>query len=123
MPSGDPWVRARRATEEMEKHLAAIARLADARASAIRELLDRGLTRAEIARRLGVTPAVVTKILKRPVISDPAGGREVGGGSAAPLGSSRSSPAGKLRQKRTDPSGRSTGARRTAGHKASTPLN
>jgi predicted transcriptional regulator len=76
MRSRDPWVRASRATEEMERHLVAIARLADARAIAIRELLDRGLTRAEIARRLGVTPAVVTKILKRPVTCDPASGNE-----------------------------------------------
>jgi DNA invertase Pin-like site-specific DNA recombinase len=68
MRSGDPWARARRATREMEKHLAAIARLADERAVAVRELLDGGLTRAEVARRLGVTPAVVTKILKRPVV-------------------------------------------------------
>jgi DNA invertase Pin-like site-specific DNA recombinase len=68
MWSGDPWARARRATREMEKHLAAIARLADERAVAVRELLDGGLTRAEVARRLGVTPAVVTKILKRPVV-------------------------------------------------------
>ena len=52
----------------MEHHLAAIARLADERALAIQELLDRGLTRSEVARRLGVTPAVITKILKRPVV-------------------------------------------------------
>jgi DNA invertase Pin-like site-specific DNA recombinase len=67
----DPWARARRATREMEAHLAAIARLADERALAIQELLDRGLTRAEVARRLGVTPAVITKILKRPVVASP----------------------------------------------------
>jgi DNA invertase Pin-like site-specific DNA recombinase len=67
----DPWARARRATDEMEQHLAAIARLADERAVAIQELLDRGLKRSEVARRLGVTPAVITKILKRPVVADP----------------------------------------------------
>ena len=65
----DPWARARTATDEMEQHLAAIARLADERALAIQELLDRGLTRIEVARRLGVTPAVITKILKRPVVA------------------------------------------------------
>jgi hypothetical protein len=64
----DPWDRARKATEEMERHLAAIARLADERALAIQELLDRGLTRSDVARDLGVTPAVITKILKRPVV-------------------------------------------------------
>jgi DNA invertase Pin-like site-specific DNA recombinase len=64
----DAWVRAQQATEEMERHLAAIARLADERAIAIQELLDDGLTRSEVARRLGVTPAVITKILKRPVL-------------------------------------------------------
>jgi transposase-like protein len=64
----DPWSRALKATEEMEQHLAAIARLADERALAIQELLDLGLTRSEVARRLGVTPAVITKILKRPVV-------------------------------------------------------
>ncbi len=63
----DPWLRARMATEEMDKHLAAIAGLADERALAVRELLARGFTRAEVARGLGVTPAVVTKILKRPL--------------------------------------------------------
>jgi DNA-binding MarR family transcriptional regulator len=66
----DAWVRAREATEEMEGHLAAIARLADERALAIQELLDQGLTRSELARRLGVTPAVITKILKRPVVGN-----------------------------------------------------
>lgn len=68
MPGEDPWTRARRATEEMEHHLGAIAHLADERALAIQELLDRGLTRSEVARRLGVTPAVITKLLKRPVV-------------------------------------------------------
>ncbi|HLJ07440.1 MAG TPA: hypothetical protein VKX24_02820 [Acidimicrobiia bacterium] len=66
----DPWSRARQATEEMERHLAAIARLADQRALAIQELLDQGLTRSDVARGLGVTPAVITKILKRPVVGD-----------------------------------------------------
>jgi DNA invertase Pin-like site-specific DNA recombinase len=72
----DPWVRARRATEEMERHLAAIARLADERAIALQELLDRGLTRSEVARGLGVTPAVITKILKRPVLGETPPDRE-----------------------------------------------
>ena len=53
---------------EMDYHLSAIARLADERAIAVQELLDRGLTRSEVARRLGVTPAVITKILKPPVV-------------------------------------------------------
>jgi predicted transcriptional regulator len=52
----------------MDRHLAAIARLADERALAIQELLDAGLTRSEVARGLGVTPAVITKLLKRPVV-------------------------------------------------------
>ena len=68
MSGDDPWTRARRATVEMEYHLSEIARLADERALAIRELLGRGLTRSEVARSLGVTPAVITKILKRPVV-------------------------------------------------------
>ena len=70
MRRGDPWARARKATTEMERHLAAIARLADERALAIQELLDLGLTRSEVARHLGVTAAVITKILKRPVIGE-----------------------------------------------------
>jgi len=76
----DPWARARKATAEMEQHLAAIARLADERALAVQELLDDGLTRSEVARHLGVTPAVITKILKRPVVGDAAhlGGQPVG---------------------------------------------
>jgi hypothetical protein len=53
----------------MEHHLAAIARLADVRAVAIQELLDHGFTRSEVARRLGVTPAVITKVLRRPVVA------------------------------------------------------
>jgi DNA invertase Pin-like site-specific DNA recombinase len=69
MLRGDAWDRARQATEEMEQHLAAIARLADERAAAIRELLDHGFRRSEVARRLGVTPAVITKVLSRPVVS------------------------------------------------------
>lgn len=70
MPQGDAWARAQRTTEEMERHLAAIARLADQRAAAIRELLNHGFTRSEVARRLGVTPAVITKVLRRPVVAD-----------------------------------------------------
>ncbi|MDQ1516550.1 MAG: hypothetical protein QOE80_2380 [Actinomycetota bacterium] len=69
MQPEDPWVRARRATDQMEQHLAAIAHLADDRAVAIQDLLDLGLTRSEVARGLGVTPAVITKILKRPVVA------------------------------------------------------
>lgn len=72
MRQEDPWARARRATEEMEEHLTAIARLADERALAVRELLQAGLTRSEVARRMGVTPAVITKILRRPVVCDAA---------------------------------------------------
>ena len=68
MSGEDPWARARKATAEMEYHLSAIARLADERALAVQELLDRGLTRSEVARRLEVTPAVISKILKRPVV-------------------------------------------------------
>jgi DNA-binding NarL/FixJ family response regulator len=68
MLQGDAWERARTATEEMEHHLVAIARLADERAVAIWELLDQGFTRSDVARRLGVTPAVITKILRRPVV-------------------------------------------------------
>jgi len=52
----------------MEYHLSEIARLADERALAVQELLDLGLTRSDVARRLGVTPAVITKILKRLVV-------------------------------------------------------
>lgn len=70
MTPEDPWSRARRATVEMEYHLAAIARLADERALAVQDLLDRGFSRSEVARRLGVTPAVISKILKRPVVRD-----------------------------------------------------
>ncbi|HLF40021.1 MAG TPA: helix-turn-helix domain-containing protein [Acidimicrobiia bacterium] len=70
----DALSRARRATEAMDGHLVAIARLADERALAVRDLLEDGLTRAEVARCLGVTPAVVTKILKRPVVAGGSGG-------------------------------------------------
>jgi ParB-like chromosome segregation protein Spo0J len=66
----------------MEPHLAAIARLADERAVAVRELLDHGFTRSEVARRLGVTPAVITKILRRPVVGE--AGALVRAGEAPP---------------------------------------
>ena len=80
----DPWTRAREATNEMEEHLAAIARLADERALAIHELLDDGLRRSDVARGLGVTPAVVTKILKRPVMRDASDVPGHPGGSEVP---------------------------------------
>lgn len=90
MSGQDPWARARRATEEMERHLAAIAHLADERALAIQELLDGGLTRSEVARRLGVTPAVITKLLKRPVVGNTAhGGRYLGGREVSRAGGRR----------------------------------
>lgn len=76
MPREDPLTRATRATAEMEHHLGAIARLADERALAVQELLDGGLSRSEVARRLGVTPAVISKILKRPVVRDAHGTEE-----------------------------------------------
>lgn len=89
----DPWSRARQATDEMERHLAAIARLADQRALAIQELLDHGLTRSEVARGLGVTPAVITKILKRPVVGDVSDVGEHRGGSNVCAGAPSGLPA------------------------------
>jgi DNA-directed RNA polymerase specialized sigma24 family protein len=61
----DPLIIARRAAMEMERHRIALARLADQRAAAVRLAIGRGLSRAEVARRLGVTPQAITKLLNR----------------------------------------------------------
>jgi DNA-binding transcriptional regulator LsrR (DeoR family) len=57
--------RAQRAIDGMEHHLQAIAKLADDRARALEDLLELGWRRSDIARELGVTRQVVTKILQR----------------------------------------------------------
>lgn len=62
---GDPLLVARRATQQMELHRTALARLADERADAIQAALAAGLSRADVARGLGVTPQAITKVLNR----------------------------------------------------------
>lgn len=48
----------------MDTHRAALARLAQERADAIREALAGGLSQADVARELGVTRQAVSKALR-----------------------------------------------------------
>lgn len=64
MPT-DPLTRARRAAAQMDTHRAALARLAQERADAVREAIAGGMSRSAIARELGVTPQAITKLLGR----------------------------------------------------------
>lgn len=64
MPA-DPLTRARRAAARMDSHRAAMARLGQERADAIREALATGMKRSEVARALGVSPQAITKLLQR----------------------------------------------------------
>jgi transposase-like protein len=49
----------------MESHRAALARLAQERADAVREAVANGMSRSEVARQLGVSPQAITKLLAR----------------------------------------------------------
>lgn len=62
----DALERARHAAAAMDTHRAAMARLAQERADAIREAIATGMSRSEVARALGVSPQAVTKLLQRP---------------------------------------------------------
>lgn len=64
MPA-DPLTRARRAAAQMDTHRAALARLGQERADAIRDALAGGMSRSQIARELGVSPQAITKLLAR----------------------------------------------------------
>ena len=66
---GDPLTRARRAAAQMDTHRAALARLGQERADAIREALAAGMARSDVARALGVSPQAITKLLGRSTIS------------------------------------------------------
>lgn len=60
-----PLDRARQASVAMDAYRGALAHLARERAEAIREALRSGMSRSEVARRLGVTPQTITKLLHR----------------------------------------------------------
>lgn len=62
----DPLTRARRTAAQMDTHRAAMARLAQERAEAVREAIATGMSRAEVARALGISPQAITKLLQRP---------------------------------------------------------
>jgi DNA invertase Pin-like site-specific DNA recombinase len=64
MPA-DPLTRARRAAAQMDSHRAALARLAQERADAVREAVAGGMKRSEVARQLGISPQAITKLLGR----------------------------------------------------------
>lgn len=49
----------------MDTHRAALARLADERAAAVRDALAAGMTRSQVARALGVSPQAITQLLQR----------------------------------------------------------
>jgi CRP-like cAMP-binding protein len=59
-----PLERARRASLAMEHHRAALATLAVERAEATHEAIAGGMSRAEVARDLGITRQAVAKLLK-----------------------------------------------------------
>jgi DNA-directed RNA polymerase specialized sigma24 family protein len=50
----------------MDTHRAALARLADERAQAIRDALAGGMSQAEVAKALGITRQAVNQALMRP---------------------------------------------------------
>lgn len=62
----DPIARARRAAARMDDHRAALSRLADERAAAVRAALATGMSRSEVARELGISKQALALILKRP---------------------------------------------------------
>jgi transposase-like protein len=49
----------------MDSHRAALARLAQERADAVREAVAGGMKRSEVARQLGISPQAITKLLGR----------------------------------------------------------
>lgn len=63
-PSEGPLILARRAAEAMDHHRAALGRLADERAAAVRAALGLGMSRSDVARALGISPQAITKLLK-----------------------------------------------------------
>lgn len=50
----------------MDDHRAALSRLADERAAAVRAALATGMSRSEVARELGISKQALALILKRP---------------------------------------------------------
>lgn len=62
LPAAD---RARTAASMIEDHRQAMATLASIRAEAIRELVEAGRSKADIARELGVSPSAVSNLLAR----------------------------------------------------------
>jgi DNA-binding NarL/FixJ family response regulator len=64
MPA-DPLAVARRCAARMDTHRAALSRLADKRADAVRDALASGMSRTQIASELGITKQAVALILKR----------------------------------------------------------
>jgi transposase-like protein len=49
----------------MDFHRAALARLGQERADAVRAAIDGGMSRSDVARALGVSPQAITKLLAR----------------------------------------------------------
>lgn len=65
-PESELLARLEAATAEIEAHRQAMRALGAVRAQAVRALLAHGLSRAEVARRLGVHPNYVNQLAKRP---------------------------------------------------------
>ena len=63
--STDPITRARRAAARMDTHRAALARLSEERADAVKDALADGMSRSDVARALGVSPQAITKLLRQ----------------------------------------------------------
>jgi hypothetical protein len=61
----DPLARAQAAAAAMAALSLDLEALADLRADAVAEVVASGVSRSEVARRLGVTPAIVTRAMAR----------------------------------------------------------
>lgn len=59
----DPLTRARHAAARIDECRAAMARLAEERADAIREAISEGMSQSDVARALGVSPQAISKAL------------------------------------------------------------
>lgn len=65
MASADPLTRARRTAARMDTHRAALSRLADERAEAVRDAVASGMTRSQVAQALGISKQALAQILSR----------------------------------------------------------
>lgn len=58
---------AKRLNDEIDQHRHALSVLADIRRETLEQLIATGLTQAEIARRMGISRARISQMMKRPL--------------------------------------------------------